>query len=100
MSNAGGAGASNDGEDMMDSFIDQDMEDNMAWDTTAPGSGNKKRKGSRYAPASAARVTQPQDAFQPGATALGELLSLYKALCSCCHTGVTALHTANSVRLR
>ena len=64
-------GRSNEGDDdAMDSFIDEDMEDNLAWDTTAPGSATKKRKG--VSAPGFARTTQPQGAFQPGATVLGE----------------------------
>lgn len=55
----------------MDSFIDQDMEDDMADDASAPGSAVKKRNGARgravYAPIGA----QPQAAIQPGATPSG-----------------------------
>lgn len=57
----------------MDSFIDQDMEDEMVEDASAPGSAVKKRKG--FAPRAlytsvGARAQPP---IQPGATLTGVL---------------------------
>lgn len=68
----GCTGGSNgaDVDDAMDSFIDEDMEDNLAREPTAPGSATKKRKGQPGS--SFARMPQAQNAFQPGATTLGE----------------------------
>ncbi len=56
----------------MDSFIDHDMEDDMAGDETAPGSATKRRKGPQgRAVYGMSRGASPQAAIQPGATPSG-----------------------------
>ena len=55
----------------MDSFIDQDMEDEMVEDTSAPGSAVKKRKGLNSRALYASAGAQPQPPMQPGATLTG-----------------------------
>ena len=55
----------------MDSFIDQDMENEMAEDTSAPGSAVKKRKGLKSKTLYASAGAQPQPPVQPGATLTG-----------------------------
>ncbi len=53
----------------MDSFIDHDMEDDVAGDETAPGSATKKRKAlNGRALYGGSTGAQPQAAIQPGAT--------------------------------
>ena len=59
-------------EQGMDSFIDHDMEDDMAGDETAPGSATKRRKGPQgRAVYGTSRGASPQAAIQPGATPSG-----------------------------
>ena len=59
-------------EQGMDSFIDHDMEDDMAGDETAPGSATKRRKGPQgRAVYGMSRGANPQAAIQPGATPSG-----------------------------
>ncbi len=59
-------------EQGMDSFIDHDMEDDMAGDETAPGSATKRRKGPQgRAVYGMSRGASPQAAIQPGATPSG-----------------------------
>lgn len=56
----------------MDSFIDRDMEDDMAGNETAPGSAIKRRKGPQgRAVHGMPRGASPQAAIQPGATPSG-----------------------------
>ena len=54
----------------MDSFIDHDMEDDIAAGKTSPGSATKKRRGKASYGFSAG--AKPQAAIQPGATPIGE----------------------------
>ena len=66
----------------MDSFIEHDMEDNMAGDETAPGSATKKSNGPKgralYGPP--VGRAQPQTAIQPGATPAGAHSKLARSL--------------------
>ena len=55
----------------MDSFIDQDMEDEMVDDASAPGSAVKKRKGLKSGALCASAGARPQPPIQPGATPTG-----------------------------
>lgn len=55
----------------MDSFIDQDMEDGMVEDASAPGSAVKKSKGLKSRALSASAGARPQPPIQPGATLTG-----------------------------
>lgn len=65
-------GCAGEGEEGMDSFIDHDMEDDMAGGERAPGSATKKRKGPRgKALYGVGHGATPQAAIQPGATLSG-----------------------------
>ena len=55
----------------MDSFIDQDMEDDVAEYASAPGSAVKKRNRARGRALHAPIGAQPQAAIQPGAIPSG-----------------------------
>ena len=55
----------------MDSFIDQDMEDEMVEDASAPGSAVKKRKGFASRALYTSAGARPQPPIQPGATLTG-----------------------------
>ena len=63
-----------EGDDGMDSFIDHDMEDDIAAGKTSPGSATKKRRGKASYGFSAG--AKPQAAIQPGATPIGEAFVL------------------------
>lgn len=70
-------GCAGEGEDGMDSFIDHDMEDDMAGGEGAPGSATKKRKGLRgKALYGVGHGATPQAAIQPGATHSGAAQTL------------------------
>ncbi len=63
-------------EQGMDSFIDHDMEDDMAGDETAPGSATKRRKGPQGRTVyGMSRGASPQAAIQPGATPSGAIVA-------------------------
>ena len=66
-----------EGEEGMDSFIDHDMEDDMAGGEGPPGSATKKRKGLRgKALYGVGHGATPQAAIQPGATPSGAAQTL------------------------
>ena len=88
-----------EGEEGMDSFIDHDMEDDMAGDETAPGSATRKRKGPKVrALYGGSSGSQPQAPIQPGATLAGvDSLICSSAMIKCMHkifAGMSLVHAA------
>lgn len=64
-------GCAGEADEGMGSFIDQDMDDDMAGDGSAPGSAVKSRKGGKSRPLYASAGAPPQPPIQPGATLTG-----------------------------